>query len=310
MVENAKFSYVSRKQIPTEISLLLGGRPPLIFRLRGTRPPSPPPPAFDAHVRHQENAVGIPTYLIIQDKRLLSDAFCDYLMHYRMIPGRTYSTSTYPNTSLVSPSTQSRHPARPPPAAQTRAAGRPSRTTPPFPVPTQSLTPPRLGTRSFPPPPRLPIPPSSAAAGWALATDILSQPETAESEDAELCLESHTRLADLVTDASWLLLQLLQLNPDPGWNNPSVHGRMITDTERSEQGCARLMSRESNLTRLWLKWVESESSRPWKSRIWVESESNHADCHLSQNWVNWILLESKLSHWFFEVKTSRSCNYL
>ena len=29
------------------------------------------------------------------------------------------------------------------------------------------------------------------------------------------------------------------------------------------QGCARLMSRESNLTRLWLKWVESELSRPW-----------------------------------------------
>ena len=55
------------------------------------------------------------------------------------------------------------------------------------------------------------------------------------------------------------------------------------------QGCARLMSRESNLTRLWLKWVESKSSRPWKWRIWVESESNHADRHLSQSWVNWIL---------------------
>ena len=54
-----------------------------------------------------------------------------------------------------------------------------------------------------------------------------------------------------------------------------------------KQGCARLMSRESNLTRLWLKWVESESSRLWKSRIWVESESNHADHHLSQSWVNW-----------------------
>ena len=53
------------------------------------------------------------------------------------------------------------------------------------------------------------------------------------------------------------------------------------------------------LTRLWLKWVESELSRPWKSRIWVESESNHADRHLSQSWVNWILLESKLSHGFF-----------
>ena len=59
------------------------------------------------------------------------------------------------------------------------------------------------------------------------------------------------------------------------------------------------MSCESNLTRLWLKWVESESSRLWKSRIWVESESNHADRHLSQSWVNWVLLESTLSHGFF-----------
>ena len=47
----------------------------------------------------------------------------------------------------------------------------------------------------------------------ALATALLSQPETAEPEDAELCLESHTWLADLVTDARWLLFQLLQLNP-------------------------------------------------------------------------------------------------
>ena len=67
----------------------------------------------------------------------------------------------------------------------------------------------------------------------------------------------------------------------------------------ANQSCARLMSRESNLTRLWLKWVESELSRPWKSGIWVESELNHADRHLSQSWINWILLESKLSHWFF-----------
>ena len=68
------------------------------------------------------------------------------------------------------------------------------------------------------------------------------------------------------------------------------------------------MSRESELTQLWLKWVESELwlkwvepelSRPWKSTIWVESESTHTDRHLSQSWVNWILLESKLSHWFF-----------
>ena len=74
-------------------------------------------------------------------------------------------------------------------------------------------------------------------------------------------------------------------------------GHLVTLT--SGQGCARLMSYESNLTRLWLKWVESESSRPWKSRSWVESESNHSDRHLSQSWVNWIPLESKLSHWFF-----------
>ena len=65
------------------------------------------------------------------------------------------------------------------------------------------------------------------------------------------------------------------------------------------QGCARLMSRGSNLTRLWLKWVESELSRTWKSRIWVVSESNYADRRLSQSWVTWILLESKSCHWFF-----------
>ena len=44
----------------------------------------------------------------------------------------------------------------------------------------------------------------------ALATTLVSGWETAELEDAELYLESHTRLADLVTDASWLLFQLLQ----------------------------------------------------------------------------------------------------
>ena len=39
----------------------------------------------------------------------------------------------------------------------------------------------------------------------ALATALLSQSETTKPKDAELCLESHTRLADFVTDASWLL---------------------------------------------------------------------------------------------------------
>ena len=59
-----------------------------------------------------------------------------------------------------------------------------------------------------------------------------------------------------------------------------AHEMIITNV--IDKGCARLMSRESNLTRLGLKWVESELSRPWKSGIWVESESNHADRHLSQ----------------------------
>ena len=42
MVGNAKYSSVSRKK-DAKISSFLGGRPPLIFRLRGTRPPVPPP---------------------------------------------------------------------------------------------------------------------------------------------------------------------------------------------------------------------------------------------------------------------------
>ena len=41
MVENAKKIFVSRKK-DAEMSYFLGGRPPLIFRLRGTRPPVPP----------------------------------------------------------------------------------------------------------------------------------------------------------------------------------------------------------------------------------------------------------------------------
>ena len=56
------------------------------------------------------------------------------------------------------------------------------------------------------------------------------------------------------------------------------------------------MSRESNLTQLWLKWVESELSQvnkfgiwfEWelsqsiKFKCWVESEFNYLDCHMSQ----------------------------
>ena len=60
------------------------------------------------------------------------------------------------------------------------------------------------------------------------------------------------------------------------------------------------MSRESDLTQLWLKWVESELSRVskfgfWveselsqvsKFGIWVESELSHLDCHMSQSRVS------------------------
>ena len=60
------------------------------------------------------------------------------------------------------------------------------------------------------------------------------------------------------------------------------------------------MSRESDLTQLWLKWVESELSQVskfgfWveselsqvsKFGIWVESELSHLDCHMSQSRVS------------------------
>ena len=47
----------------------------------------------------------------------------------------------------------------------------------------------------------------------ALGAALLSQPETAEPEDVQLCLTNNTQLADLVTDDSWLIFQLLQLDP-------------------------------------------------------------------------------------------------
>ena len=90
----------------------------------------------------------------------------------------------------------------------------------------------------------------------------------------------------------------------PPWENHDAclwlsRAPRISWPTRRSQGCARLMSHESYLTRLWLKWVESELNRSWKSRVLVESESNHTARHLSQSCVNWIMLESKLSHWFF-----------
>lgn len=54
----------------------------------------------------------------------------------------------------------------------------------------------------------------------ALAAVLLSQPETTEPEDVQLCLTSNTQLVDLVTDGSWLLFQLLQLNPRPWLEQP------------------------------------------------------------------------------------------
>ncbi|KAF0295206.1 hypothetical protein FJT64_007211 [Amphibalanus amphitrite] len=52
----------------------------------------------------------------------------------------------------------------------------------------------------------------------ALAEALLSQPESADPEDAALCLESHT---DLVTDASWQLFQLLKLDPRSWLRQPA-----------------------------------------------------------------------------------------
>ena len=56
------------------------------------------------------------------------------------------------------------------------------------------------------------------------------------------------------------------------------------------------------VNQIWLDSDSNESSQSWVDRgkrRWVESESNHADRHLSQSWLNWTLHESKLSHWFF-----------
>ena len=49
MVENAKFSYTYVKKKDAEMPYFLVGRPPMIFRLRGTRSP-----AFDAHVNFED----------------------------------------------------------------------------------------------------------------------------------------------------------------------------------------------------------------------------------------------------------------
>ena len=102
----------------------------------------------------------------------------------------------------------------------------------------------------------------------ALATALLSQPETAEPEDAELCLESHTRLADLVTDASWLLFQLLQLNarallerPVSAWEEDDGYRAFVRDlnvtNDAAERGVAMTESFTNTVTRdeAQLQWL-------------------------------------------------------
>ena len=58
------------------------------------------------------------------------------------------------------------------------------------------------------------------------------------------------------------------------------------------------MSRESDLTQLWLKWVESELSQVSKFGFWVESE-------LSQVSKFGIWVESELSHLDYHMSQSR-----
>ena len=46
------------------------------------------------------------------------------------------------------------------------------------------------------------------------------------------------------------------------------------------------MSRKSDLTQLWLEWVESELSKPRKEQCWIESELSRLDFHISQSRVS------------------------
>ncbi|KAF0299962.1 putative nuclease HARBI1 [Amphibalanus amphitrite] len=61
----------------------------------------------------------------------------------------------------------------------------------------------------------------------ALAAALLSQPNTTEPEDVQLCLTNNTQLANLVTDDSWLLFQLLQLTLRP-WLEQPMRGARAT----------------------------------------------------------------------------------
>ena len=105
----------------------------------------------------------------------------------------------------------------------------------------------------------------------ALAAALLSQPETAEPEDTELCLERDTQLADLVTDASWLLFQLLKMDPRrwlkkavSAWENDDgyrvfrnfVQSLSVTN-DVAERGVALIESFANTVTRneTQLQWL-------------------------------------------------------
>ena len=60
MLENVIFAYVSRKKI-LKYHNFWGGRPPLIFRLRGTRPPPHPPPMPRDVTKGEADRVRTPT---------------------------------------------------------------------------------------------------------------------------------------------------------------------------------------------------------------------------------------------------------
>ena len=81
-----------------------------------------------------------------------------------------------------------------------------------------------------------------------------------------------------------------------------------TGRERRGRPLVRVVLDSWVVNQIWLDSDSNESSQSWVDREnqgtqpnptqRVESESNHADRHLSQSWVNLLLLESKLSRWF------------
>ena len=84
-----------------------------------------------------------------------------------------------------------------------------------------------------------------------------------------------------------------------------VPARVVLDSWAVSQIWLDSDSNESSQSRSAVK-IRDESSQSWLT--WCLHD-HHTDRHLSQNWVNWKLLESKLSHWFLE-KSLRFCVYL